>query len=194
MLLRSSGASAVPLRAALQMTVLAAAALLAAASAPPPALAAAAKCPDMIVSASDLDEILNQTLGSYRDLVDQHKVVIDPANSACYVRFTLGSTALPQLGGSACNLGGCSTVLGRQQSVALREFDVTGCDGVFDLLGLSRHVPSHYVDASARIRQHCGSADFEISDVSVVQVGGEPKIRFGFRPAATTPAPVPTGK
>ena len=79
-----------------RMTVLAAAALFAAVLAPtvapPAALAAAAKCPDMIVSASDLDEILNQTLGSYRDLVDQHKVVIDPANSACYVRFTLGST------------------------------------------------------------------------------------------------------
>ena len=39
-------------------------------------------------------------------------------------------------------------------------------------------------DASARIRQQCGSPDFEISEVSVVQVAGEPKIRFAFRPTA----------
>jgi hypothetical protein len=151
----------------------------------------APKCPDLIVGADELDGILDQTLGSYRQLVDQHQVVIDPSNSACYVKFTLASSALPQLGGSSCSLGGCSTVLFKQQSLALREFDVQGCNGVFDLLGLSRHVPSHYVDASARIQQQCGSADFEISDVQVVQVAGQPKIRFAFRPTAPTAPTAP---
>ena len=139
------------------------------------------KCPDMIVSADDLDEILDQTLGSFRGVVDHRSVSIDPSSSLCYVRFNLTTSALSQFGGS-CRLDGCSAVIYRQKSIALRDFDVTGCDPLFEIFGLSHHLPSAYVDASARIRQQCGSGDFEIDGVKVVRIAGAPKLRISFRP------------
>jgi hypothetical protein len=157
--------------------------LVAAALALPLVAAAGPKCPDMMVSADDLDDVLVQTLGSLRNVVDQRSVSIDPSTKSCYVQFSLTTSALAQLG-AACKLQACSTVLYRQKSIALREFDVAGCEPLFSIFGLSRHVPSTYVDASARIRQQCGSDDFEIDGVAVVQLAQEPKIRIRFRPKA----------
>jgi hypothetical protein len=137
----------------------------------------------MTVGAEELDEILDQTLGSLRNVVDQRSVSIDPSSRACYVRFSLTTSALAQLG-AACRLDGCSSVLHRQKSLALHDFDVSGCEPLFSVFGLSRHVPSTYVDASARIRQHCGSDDFEIDSVMVVRMAQEPKLRISFRPKA----------
>ncbi|HUN90982.1 MAG TPA: hypothetical protein VMU33_02920 [Burkholderiaceae bacterium] len=153
----------------------------------PAAAAAPPRCPDMILGAADLNEIFDETLAGFRDLIDQRSVTIEPSDRACYVRVTLASTALPQVGGAACRLQGCSIVVYDHQSVALRDFDVAGCDAVFDTLGLSRRVPSAYADASARIRQHCGSAGFEIAAVSAVRIGGDPKLRIAFRPTAARP-------
>ena len=161
------------------IAVTAAAALLPAHAAAPPA-----KCPDMLVSANDLGQILDQSLGDFRSLVDQRSVVIDPADNACYLHFTLSSSALPQLGGASCSLRGCASVLYKQQNVALTPFDVAGCEGVFDLLGLPRHVNSTYVDASAWVQQQCGSLNSEIAGVAVVQAGGESKLRISFKPTA----------
>lgn len=161
-------------------------ALVAAAAALPAMAAAQHRCPDMIVGEGELEGVLDQTLGNLRPLVDQRSVSIDPHGGACYLRIRLTASALSQLG-AACTLQGCSTVLHRPKSIALREFDVTGCDALFDGLGLSRHVPSTYVDASARIRQQCGSDDFAIDDVGVVHGGGEPKLRFRFGPASARP-------
>jgi len=79
-------------------------------------------------------------------------------------------------------LHGCSAVIYRKKKIALHAFDVTGCDPLFEIFGLSRHLPSAYVDASARIRQQCGSGDFEIDGVKVVQIAGAPKLRISFRP------------
>lgn len=137
----------------------------------------------MLVGADDLEQILDQTLGGLRDFVDQRTVSIDPGSSACYVRVSLTSSALAQLGGS-CRLDGCSAVIYDRQQVALRDFDVAGCDALFSAFGVSRHVPSKYADASARIRQHCGAADFEIAGVKVVRIDGVPTLKFQFRPAA----------
>lgn len=146
-----------------------------------PAMAAAEpKCPDMIVSMDELDEVLDQTLGSLRGLVDHRSVSIDPSSSSCYLRISLATSALSQFG-AACRLEGCSEVLHRPRSIALRDFDVTGCDALFNGLGLSRHVPSTYVDASTRISQQCGSDGFEIDSIAVVRIAGEPKLRFAFR-------------
>jgi hypothetical protein len=148
-----------------------------------PGIAAAEKgCPDLLVSAADLDEILDQTLGNLRGLVDHRAVSIDPSSNACYVRFNLSTSALSQYG-ATCRLDACSTVIHHRKSIALHEFDLAGCDPLFNVFGLSRHVPSTYVDASARIRQQCGSDDFEIDGVMVVRIAGEPKLRIGFRPA-----------
>jgi hypothetical protein len=151
----------------------------------PSAIAAAEpKCADMILSVNELDDVLDQTLGSFRDLVDHRSVSIDPSSNSCYLRISLATSALSQFG-AECRLEGCSAVLHRQKSLALRAFDVAGCDTLFNGLGLSRRVPSTYVDASARIRKQCGSDDFAIDSVTVVQIAGEPKLRFGFR---STPA------
>jgi hypothetical protein len=151
----------------------------------PPAIAAAEpKCADMIVGVNELDEVLDQTLGSFRDLVDHRSVSIDPSSDSCYLRISLATSALSQFG-AACRLEGCSAVLHGRKSVALRNFGVTGCDTLFNGLGLSRRVPSTYVDASARIHQQCGSDDFAIDSITVVRIAGEPKLRFGFR---STPA------
>jgi len=141
------------------------------------------RCADMFVDADDLNEILDQTLGSLRGLVDRRSVVIDVANPACYLRISLSSSALGQ-SGSACRLDGCSSVVVDRHMVALRDFDVAGCDVVFDGLGLSRHVPLHYTDASARIRQHCGSPDFDISEIRIDRHAPVPRLIFSFRPAA----------
>jgi hypothetical protein len=155
-------------------------ALVVATTSPAAMAAAGPKCPDMIVGVDELGKVLDQTLGGLRELVDHRSVSIDPSSGSCYLRLSLAASALSQFG-AACRLEGCSAVLHRPKSLALRDFDVTGCDTLFDGFGLSRHVPSTYVDASARIRQQCGSDDFEIDSVTVVRVAGEPKLRFGFR-------------
>jgi hypothetical protein len=95
------------------------------------------------------------------------------------------ATSVQLQSGASCTLDGCTSVIAREKSLALRDFDVTGCDPVFKMFGLSRHVPSTYVDASARIRQHCASDDFEIEGVSAVRIAGAPKLRIVFRPAAS---------
>jgi len=155
--------------------------LVAVALAPAAIAAAAPKCPAMIVGEGELDGVLDQTLGSWREFIDQRSVSIDPRSEACYLRIRLATAALSQFG-AACQMNGCSTVLHRDKSIALRGFDITGCDALFNGIGLSRHVPSTYVDASARIRQQCGSADFEIDGVKVVRIAGAPKLRISFRP------------
>jgi hypothetical protein len=142
--------------------------------------AAAQSCSDMLVGTEDLEQILDQTLGSLRGLVDHQSVSIDPASSACYVRVSLSSSIQLQ-SGAACTLQACSSVIFRDKSIALRDFDVAGCDPVFRLFGLSRHVPSRYVDASARIRRHCDSSGFDIGGVEAVTIAGVPKLRIGFR-------------
>lgn len=159
-------------------------ALLGAAAATLPACAADARsCPDLLVDAADLDQIFDRSLGDLRALVDQRAVAIDPASPACYVRFELTSSALAQLGG-ACRLDGCSSVIFRERSLALRDFDVRGCDALFDGLGLSRRVPAVYADATRRIRQHCGSDGFEIERVTPVRADGEARLRIAFRAAS----------
>jgi hypothetical protein len=155
---------------------------LAAAIAPIGIAAAEPRCPDLVVGEADLDDILDQTLGSLRAMVNQRAVSIDPENEACHVHIVLSTSALSQYSAS-CRLEGCSAVVARPRSLALREFDVAGCDALFNVFGLSRHLPSTYVDASRRIRQHCGSDDFEIESVTAVRVAGEPKLRIGFRAA-----------
>ncbi len=152
--------------------------------------AAEPKCPDMIVGVDELDKVLDQTLGSWRGLVDHRSVSIDPSSNACYLRISLASSKLSQLG-AACGLEACSAVLHRPKSIALREFDVTGCDTLFDGLGLPRHVRSTYVDASARVRQQCGSDDFAIDSITVVRIAGEPKLRFGFRSTSARAGEIP---
>jgi hypothetical protein len=142
--------------------------------------AAAPPCPAMVVGEGELDGVLDQTLGTLREFIDQRSVSIDPGSDACYLRIRLATAALPQFG-AACRLEGCSTILHRPKSIALRDFDITGCDALFNGLGLSRHVPSTYVDASARIRQQCGSDDYAIDRVTAVRVAGAPKLRFEFR-------------
>jgi hypothetical protein len=149
----------------------------------PAAAAAAPGCPDLLVGPEELERILDQTLGSFAGLVDERTVRIDPQDSACYVHFSLSTSALAQLGG-ACRISGCSTILTRAQSIALRPFDVDGCDPLFTTMGLSRHVPSTFVDSRTRIRQQCGSDDFEIAGVRVVRVQGTPMLRIGFRALA----------
>jgi hypothetical protein len=147
------------------------------------ASAAGPACPDLLVDRSELEDMLDRTLGGLRPLVDQRAVLIDPDSKNCTLRIELATSALAPYT-AACRLDACSSVLHRDKSLALREFDVSGCDPLFDVFGLSRHVPSNYVDASARMRQHCGSDGFEIASVTAVRVAGEAKLRIGFRPAA----------
>ena len=127
--------------------------------------------------------MLDQTLGNLRALVDRRSVTIDPDARACYLRFSLSTSALEQVGG-ACQLNGCSVVLYRHKSLALREFDVHGCDPLFNVLGFSRRVPSTYIDASKSIRAQCGSDDFEIDRVVPVWSSGQPTLRVSFRAVA----------
>jgi len=135
----------------------------------------------MIVGADDLEDVLDQTLGGFRGLVDHRSVIIDPSSGACSIRMSLTSSVKLQ-SGALCTLDACTTVVSRGKSLALREFEVAGCDPVFKMFGLSRHVPSTYADAGARIRQQCGSDDFEIDRVSAVSIAGSPKLRIVFRP------------
>ena len=147
------------------------------------AAAAPAGCPDLRIHAADLDWVLDQTLGPLRGFVDSRRVSIDPRAAGCYVRFTMTSTALQALGGGACRVDGCSTVIADGTRVALKDFDVAGCDALFDGIGLSRHVPSVYSDASSWVQQHCGSDAYEIVEVHPAYEGAEPVLRFRFRPA-----------
>jgi len=140
-------------------------------------------CPAMPVSAHDLEQVLDQTLGKLRSLVDQRSVTIEPSSSACYVHLSLASSVFAPSGGS-CRLDACSVVITQGRSIALQPFDVAGCDPLFSGFGLSRHVPSTFVDASSRIRAHCGADGYEIERVSVVRGEGPARLQFEFRPQA----------
>lgn len=95
------------------------------------------------------------------------------SDKSCYVHMTITTKKflLP-----SCELTACSIAVVSSQQIALREFDVAGCDLLFDTLKIRRRVPKAFTSAAKRIEAHCGSRGFKFQDAAPVSVGGEPAV------------------
>jgi hypothetical protein len=141
---------------------------------------ASTECADMLFGPADLENILDVAVGSWRSIVRERSVVIDPTHAQCYIRIRMVADPLP---GMECTLEACSVALFHGQQIGLREFDIHGCDTAFDLLPVSRHVPTALTDAREQIQQHCKSTRFVITQVSPVSYKNGAGLRVQLRPA-----------
>jgi len=136
---------------------------------------ASPECPDILFTSGDLEGILDLVLGSWRNVVSERSVTIEPDAASCYVHIRMAAALLP---GVDCVLEACSVAVFKDQRIGLQEFNVRGCDAMVNLLQVSRHVPTAFADASERISQHCHAPGFSISEVSPVQSKAGPRIRI----------------
>jgi hypothetical protein len=137
----------------------------------------AATCRDILLSSADLEDILDTALGSWRGLVRDRTVSIQPNSPACYLSIRMSVALL----GIDCVLQACSVAVYEGRRIGLKEFDVSGCDAIWNLFPVSRRVPTALADASSRIAEHCGSSQFEITEVSPVQTKEGAWIRVALR-------------
>lgn len=138
----------------------------------------AAPCADLLFSSLDLEHILDVVLGSWRGLARERSVSIDPADASCYVHIRIGAELLP---GMDCELAACSVTVFHDQHIGLRQFEVQGCDAAFNLVPVSRHVPTAFADARAQIEEHCAAPGFVIASVTPEDSVGGAKIRVKLR-------------
>jgi hypothetical protein len=141
---------------------------------------ATAPCADILFSSQDLEHILDLVLGSWRSLVRDRSVTIEPADASCYVHIQLTAELLP---GMNCELQACSVTVFHDQKIGLREFDVEGCEVIFNLVPVSRHVPTALADARPQIAAHCTSPSFVIAGVAPEVSEAGPRVRIKLRSA-----------
>lgn len=140
--------------------------------------ARAADCPDLLLSPIDLEAILDRAVRPLAGLIDARQVTIAPAE-ACYVRIDLRLKGLPPaLPG--CQMNACSVADFSGTRIALHEFEIQGCDPLFQLARLPRHVPTAYTDAAERIATQCGAPDYQIDAVAPIQTPAGPQVRVHF--------------
>jgi hypothetical protein len=136
---------------------------------------ASPECSDILFTSTDLEGILDLVLGSWRSVVRERSVTIEPDAASCYVHIRMAAGLLP---GVDCVLEACSVAVFKDQRIGLREFNVKGCDAIVNLLQISRHVPTAFADAGERITQHCSAPGFSITEVSPVRSNAGPRIRI----------------
>lgn len=122
---------------------------------------AAGTCGPILLGEADLNNILDQALGSLRSFVASSRVTIVPADTRCYVHIALTTQDVPGLMPS-CQMTACSVADVSGTRIALRAFDIAGCDTLFNSLSLPRHVPRAYAEGSERIHKECGPGAFEL--------------------------------
>jgi hypothetical protein len=136
---------------------------------------AAGACAPILLSESDLDNILDQALGSLRSVVESSQVTIVPEDTSCYVHIALTTKDVPIIMPS-CQMHACSVAAISGSRIALRAFDIAGCDALFSGLSLPRHVPTSYADGAERIRKQCGAEGFEIRSATPRREGKAPVV------------------
>jgi hypothetical protein len=143
-------------------------------------LAARAGCEPIVLRDQDLNEILAAVLGPLRQLAERHEARIEPADQ-CYVKMSITVRALPPLL-PRCEMKACSVALTDGQRIGLRQFDITGCDSAFAVLGVSRRVPTAYADAKPRIRAHCGTSGFVLGSARAAITDSKPAVIVALEP------------
>lgn len=144
---------------------------------------AQAVCKPIEMRSPDLKELLGTVLGDLKPLARAYDARLDPSKPECYVNISVETTGLPPLVPS-CELRACSVPVTSGRRIALNEFKVAGCDGLFSAFGISRSVPTSFADASARIARHCGSMAFEFKSLSLQNRGGEPTVVIELKPSS----------
>lgn len=138
-------------------------------------------CKPIVMRSPELRELLGTVLGDLRPLAQRYDARLDPSKPDCYVNISVRAGVPPLV--PPCELRACSVPVISGRRIALREFTVAGCDGVFGALGVSRKVPTSFADASAQISSHCGSGAFEFKSVSLQDRGGEPAAVLELKPS-----------
>jgi hypothetical protein len=141
--------------------------------APITAALAQPQCAPITLRSSDLRQILGQVLGDLRPLAKNYDVSVVPGDESCYLHMTITTKSLLL---PSCKLTACSVAVVSGQRIALREFDVAGCDSLFDTLQIRRRVPMAFTSAAKRIEAHCGSTGFNFKDAAPGAIGSEPVV------------------
>ena len=144
---------------------------------------AAGTCPPIALGEGDLDGILGQALGSLKTVVETSHVTIVPEDSNCYLHIALTTKDIPVIMPS-CQMTACSIATVTGTRIALRAFDISGCDAVFNGLSLPRHVPTAYADGSQRILKHCGADGFEFRSATPRREGHTPMVSVELQAAS----------
>jgi hypothetical protein len=76
------------------------------------------ECPDILFTSTDLEGILDLVLGSWRNVVRERSVTIEPDAASCYVHIRMAAVLLP---GVDCVLEACSVAVFKDQRIGLRK-------------------------------------------------------------------------
>ena len=138
------------------------------------------RCDPLTLRAGDLREILGEVLGDLKPMAETYDADVVPGDRACYVHMRITTRQL--LGLPGCTLSACSVAVVEGQQIALREFNVSGCNVLFDALGIRRRVPTSFTSAAQRIDAHCGSRAFDLQDATPTVVDGTPTVVLRLAP------------
>lgn len=145
-----------------------------------PCAFAQTRCDPLTLRAGDLREILGEVLGDLKPMAESYDADVVPVDRACYVHMRITTRQL--LGLPGCTLKACSVAVVEGQQIALREFDVSGCNVLFEALGIRRKVPTAFTSAAQRITGHCGSGAFDLQDATPMVVDGTPAVVLQLAP------------
>ena len=145
-----------------------------------PCAFAQTRCDPLTLRAGDLRGILGKVLGDLKPMAETFDADVVPGDRACYVHMRI--TTRQFLGLPGCTLSACSVAVVEGQQIALREFNVSGCNVLFDALGIRRRVPTAFTSAAQRIEAHCGSKAFDLLDATPTVVDGTPAVVLRLAP------------
>jgi hypothetical protein len=133
------------------------------------------RCDAIVLHSYDLRQLLVSALGNLRQFAERYDAKLVPGDPSCYVHMSITTADVPPLLPS-CEMQACSVAVVSGQRIALREFDISGCDALFNALPLSRRVRTSFADARERISSHCGSGNFEFESAALQQHGAAPTV------------------
>ncbi|HVW64730.1 MAG TPA: hypothetical protein VHB01_06915 [Nitrosospira sp.] len=133
------------------------------------------QCDAIVLHSYDLRQLLASALGDLRQFAERYDAKLVPDDPSCYIHMSITTVGLPPLLPS-CEMQACSVTVVSGQRIALREFDISGCDALFSALPLSRRVRTSFADARERISSHCASGNFEFESAALQQHGAAPGV------------------
>jgi hypothetical protein len=136
-------------------------------------------CQDYLLSARRLEQILDSALGPAKAIVTKRTVGIEQDNGGCQVKIRLDLNFL----NTACSIDTCSKTVFEGRKIGFDTLRLHGCNALFDATGLPRTIPRSLTDASAEIKNHCGSKNYDIVGIVSARVEGEYTLRVLLRPS-----------
>jgi|SRR5579859_3721733 len=131
-------------------------------------------CDDYILTEEALNGILDNSLGKLRALTSEHSVRVDPGDAACYLKMKVTLFG--------CELSACSKAVANLRKLGIEQFTINGCGELFALARQDPIVKTSYTDVTDKIRAHCGSDAFQISNLLPERSGANGVVRLVLVP------------